>query len=138
MEFSRTSDTISKKEFNLLIRATEDRLFNLQQLGISGLTADGCLPESARCDVNGNSSLPGFREIMNRAIHQSIAKVENRVKLALYPRRKTNFAKTPREVYENRDKFSVGVHGLGVVVLVVVYLSTTIEVIFGCYTFSIS
>lgn len=92
---------------NLLIEAVEDRIFSLPTLGIAGLTADNCIPESARCG-GGNSSLPGFKAILVRAIQRSVARVENRIKLALYPRRKTNFAQSPREVYEDRVKYGFG------------------------------
>lgn len=106
MEYSRGLG-VSGKELQLLIEATEDRIFGLQQLGIPGLTGDACLPDSARCS-DGNSSLPGFKSILIRAIQKSVARVENKVKLALYPRRKTNFAQNPKEVYENRVRYGNG------------------------------
>lgn len=106
MEFNR-GPGIKGKELQLLIESTEDRIFGLQNLGLSHLTASDCLPEDARCS-NGTSSIPGFKNILLRAIERSIAKVENRTKLALYPRRKTNFAQNPREVYEDRVKFGTG------------------------------
>lgn len=106
MEFSRSLG-VQGKELQLLIEATEDRIFGLQQLGLANLTGDACLPEDGRC-ANGNSSIPGFKNILIRAIQKSVARVENKVKLALYPRRKTNFAQTPREVYEDRIKFGNG------------------------------
>jgi hypothetical protein len=106
MEFSRGTG-IQGKELNLLIQAVEDRVFSINQLGLANLTAADCLPADARCS-DGNSSIPGFKALLIRAIQKSVARVENRVKLALYPRRKTNLAKTPREVYEDRVKYGFG------------------------------
>lgn len=106
MEFSR-GPGIKGKELQLLIEAVEDRIFGLQQLGVAGLMGDACLPDSARC-ADGSSSLPGFKAILIRAIQRSVARVENKIKLALYPRRKTNFAQNSREVYEDRVKFGNG------------------------------
>lgn len=90
-----------------MIEAVEDRIFGLQHLGLNSLTGDQCLPDEARCSM-GQSSLPGFKSIMIRAIQRSVARVENKVKLALYPRRKTNFAQTPKEVYEDRVRYGFG------------------------------
>jgi hypothetical protein len=106
MEFSRGIG-LQGRELQLMIEATEDRIFGLQQLGIGSLTADACLPSEARCS-DGSSSLPGFKAILIRAIQRSVARVENKVKLALYPRRKTNFAQTPKEVYEDRVRYGHG------------------------------
>lgn len=52
--------------------------------------------------------MPGFKAILIRAIHRSVSRVENKIKLALYPRRKTNLAKSPDEVYNDRVKFGSG------------------------------
>jgi hypothetical protein len=106
MEFSRGLG-LRGKELQLMIEATEDRIFGLQQLGLGNLTSDDCLPDEARCS-DGSSSLPGFKAIMLRAIQRSVARVENKIKLSLYPRRKTNFAQTPKEVYEDRVKYGFG------------------------------
>ena len=106
MEFNR-GPGLRGRELNLMIEATEDRIFGLQHLGLGNLSASDCLPEDARCG-DGNSSLPGFKNILIRAIHRSLARVENRIKLGLYPRRKTNFAQNPKEVYEDRIKFGSG------------------------------
>jgi len=100
MEYTR-GPGISGKELNLLIEATMDRIAGIPQLD-PAIKAGDCLPPSA---IDG--SLPGFRSIVIRAIQKSVAKIENRTKLALYPRRKTNFAKTPSEVYNNRVKYGV-------------------------------
>lgn len=114
MEFVRTElSAIRPKEFQLLVQATEDRLFGVQHLGLQGLGADGCLPEDIRCSDPetgevGPSSMPGYRQIINRAILRTVSQVENRVKLALYPRRKTDYARTPREVYEDRVRYGSG------------------------------
>jgi len=106
MEFARSSSGLSNKELNLLIEATEDRIFGLPKN--YGLNEDQCLPQDARVSGGGAGSVPGFQALLKRAIYKSVAKVENRTKLALYPRRKTNFAKTPKEVYENRVKYGSG------------------------------
>jgi hypothetical protein len=79
-----------------------DRIAGIPQLDPNIKPGD-CLPASAM-----EGSLPGFRSIVIRAIQKSVAKIENRIKLALYPRRKTNFARYPKEVYENRVKFGSG------------------------------
>lgn len=79
-----------------------DRIAGIPQLDPNIKPGD-CLPSSAM-----EGSLPGFRSIVIRAIQKSVAKIENRIKLGLYPRRKTNFAKTPKEVYENRVKYGSG------------------------------
>jgi hypothetical protein len=108
MEFSR-SPQLSNKELNLLIQATEDRIFGLPKS--FGVPDDGMLPQSARCSYGGavgQSSMPGFQALLIRAIKKSVARVENRVKLSLTPRRKTNLAKTPKEVYEDRVKYGSG------------------------------
>lgn len=108
MEYSRSLG-IQGKELQLLIEATQDRMFGVSGLNISGLGADQCLPANARCNSSdGSSTIPGFQSLLIRAIQKSISKVENKIKLYLYPRRKTNLSKTAREVYENRDRFSVG------------------------------
>lgn len=106
MEFRR-GPGVQGKELNLLIEATEDRVFSIPSLGISGLAPDSFIPESARCS-GGDSSLPGFKALMVRAIQKAVTRIENRTKLALYPRRKTNFAQSPREVYEDRVKYGWG------------------------------
>lgn len=106
MEFNR-GPGLRGRELQLMIEAVEDRIFGLQHLGLSSLTASDCLPEEARCS-DGGGSLPGFKNILIRAINRSVARVENKVKLSLYPRRKTNFAQNPKEVYEDRVKFGSG------------------------------
>lgn len=93
-------------ELQLLIELTEDKIIGAPT--VSHIPEAGCIPDSARCGPDGSSSIPGFRAILIRAINNAVAQVENRIKLALYPRRKTNFAKTPKEVYEDRVKFSNG------------------------------
>lgn len=103
MEFSRSTG-VTGKELNLLIEATMDRISGIPQLNPE-LKPGDCLPSSAM-----DGSLPGFRSIVIRAIQKSVSKIENRIKLALYPRRKTNFARTPQEVYNNRVKY--GSNGL--------------------------
>lgn len=105
MEFTR-GPQLSNKELNLLIEATEDRIFGIPKT--SGIPDDGFLPSSARCSSGGQNSLPGFQALLIRSIKKSVARVENRVKLALTPRRKTNFAKTAKEVYEDRVKYGSG------------------------------
>jgi len=105
MEFAR-GPALSNKELNLLIEATEDRIFGIPKT--SGVPDDAMLPNSARCSNGGQNALPGFQALLIRAIKKSVARVENRTKLSLIPRRKTNFAKTPKEVYENRVKFGSG------------------------------
>lgn len=97
---------VQGRELNLLIELTEDKIIGAP--AVSGIPQAGCIPESARCGDDGSSSIPGFRSILIRAIHNSVAQIENRIKLSLYPRRKTNFARYPKEVYENRVKFSTG------------------------------
>lgn len=79
-----------------------DRISGIPQIDPQIKPGD-CLPNSAM-----EGSLPGFRSIVIRAIQKSVSKIENRIKLALYPRRKTNFAKTAREVYDNRVKYGTG------------------------------
>ena len=79
-----------------------DRIAGIPQLDPNIKPGD-CLPSSAM-----EGSLPGFRSIVIRAIQKSLAKIENRIKLALYPRRKTNFARNPKEIYDNRVKFGSG------------------------------
>lgn len=106
IEYARSS-ALRGKELNLLIEATEDRIFGLPK-NIPGLTAESCLPDTARCSNGGPNSVPGFQSILIRAIKKTVAQVENRIKLAVYPRRKTNFAKTPKEVYEDRVKYGTG------------------------------
>lgn len=103
MEYSR-GPGVSGKELNLLIEATMDRIAGIPQID-ENITNDACLPNSAF-----EGSLPGFRSIVIRAIQKSVSKIENRIKMGLYPRRKTNFARTAREVYENRVKY--GTDGL--------------------------
>lgn len=105
MEFTRSPE-LSNKEMNLLIQATEDRIFGIPKS--YGLDDNDMLPQTARCSNGNQSSVPGFQALLKRAIKKSVARVENRVKLSLVPRRKTNFAKTPKEVYENRVKFGSG------------------------------
>jgi hypothetical protein len=106
MEFNRGLG-LQNRELQLLIEAVEDRIFSVNTLGIGGLTSSDCLPEEARCS-DGNSSLPGFKALLIRAIQRSVARVENRIKLAVYPRRKTNLAQSAREVYEDRVKYGFG------------------------------
>jgi hypothetical protein len=101
IEFTR-GPGITGKELNLLIEATMDRIAGIPQLDPNIKPGD-CLPTGAM-----EGSLPGFRSIVIRAIQKSVSKIENRIKLALYPRRKTNFARDPKEVYENRIKFGSG------------------------------
>lgn len=48
---------------------------------------------------------PGVESIIIRDIHRTVSKVENKIKLALSPKRKTNLPKTPREVYEDKEKY---------------------------------
>lgn len=107
MEFIRNVGLLGQ-ELALVVENVEDRMFNLNALGLAGLTANDCLPETARCDSNGNSSLAGFRAILLRAIQRSVSKVENKIKLSLYPKRRTNFARTAKEVYEDRIKYGSG------------------------------
>ncbi|MFA5626228.1 MAG: hypothetical protein WC965_01970 [Thiohalomonadaceae bacterium] len=97
---------VQGKELNLLIQLVEDKIIGAP--AASGIPGGGGIPESARCDSSGYSPIPGFRSILIRAINNAVAQVENRIKLALYPRRKTNFARTPQEVYEDRVKYSTG------------------------------
>lgn len=114
MEFARIDIAkASPKEFQLLVQATEDRMFSLNSLGFAGLGADGCLPEDIRCSdpsdgTVGSSSMPGYYDMLKRAITHSVSRVENKIKLGLFPRVKTDFAKTPREVYEDRYTFGTG------------------------------
>lgn len=90
-----------------MIEATEDRIFGIPQLGLTKIPSSGFLPETARCS-GGGGSLPGFKAILERAIQRSVARVENKVRLALYPKRKTNFAQSPKEVYEDRVRYGSG------------------------------
>jgi hypothetical protein len=101
MEYIR-GPGISGRELNLLIETTMDRIAGIPQLEPS-IKSEDCLPASA---IDG--SLPGFRSIIIRAINKSVSRIENRIKLALYPRRKTNFAREPKEVYQNRIKYGSG------------------------------
>lgn len=105
MEFYRGLG-IQGSELQYLIELVEDKTLNVP--AASGIPQAGCIPDSARCAPDGSSTIPGFRSIMIRAINSAVAQVENRIKLALYPRRKTNFAQNPKEVYEERAKFSSG------------------------------
>lgn len=52
------------------------------------------------------STEPGIESIIIRDIHRTVRKVENKIKLALYPKRKTDLPGTPREVYENKEKYT--------------------------------
>lgn len=101
MEYIR-GPGVSGKELNLLIEATMDRISGIPQLNPE-IQPGECLPPSAM-----DGSLPGFRSIVIRAINKSVAKIENITKLSLYPRRKTNFAKTSKEVYDERIKYGSG------------------------------
>lgn len=98
---------IQGKELQLLIEATEDRIFGAPQID-SNLSSNDCLPTDARCGAGGQSSLPGFRALLIRSIQRAVAEAEHRTRLAFYPRRKTNLAKSPEEVYSNRVKFGTG------------------------------
>lgn len=105
MEYTRGLG-VQGRELQLLIELTEDKLLGAPSVG--GLPESSCIPESARCGPDGNSSLPGFRAILLRAIQSAVSDVENRIKLSLYPKRKTNFAQSPKEVYEDRVKYGTG------------------------------
>lgn len=48
---------------------------------------------------------PGIEGIIIRDLHRIVSRVEHKVKLHLSPKRKTNLPKTPREVYERKDKY---------------------------------
>lgn len=101
MEYARGTG-VEGRELALLLEAVRDRIFGIPNVS-PNMPQEACLPEAAR-----NGSLPGFQSIVLRALHRTVSRVENRIKLAVYPRRKTNFAKTPREVYEQRVKFGSG------------------------------
>lgn len=105
MEYTRGIG-VQGKELQLLIELTEDKIIGAP--AVSNIPQAGCIPDSARCEPDGSSTIPGFRAILIRAINHSVAQVENRIKLSLYPRRKTNLAKTAKEVYEDRAKYSYG------------------------------
>ena len=107
MEYTRGTG-VQGTELQLLIESTQDRMFGLPSIGGSMLSSADCLPAEARCSIDGSGGIPGFQAILIRAIQKSVAKIEGKIKMALYPRRKTNFAMSPEEVYKNRIKFGSG------------------------------
>ena len=82
-------------------------MFGAPMMSSSPIPNSGTLPASASC-VTGPSSIPGFRSTLIRAIQRTVTRVENEIKLALYPRRKTNLAKSPEDVYNDRVTYGSG------------------------------
>jgi len=97
---------VQGRELQLLIEATEDRMLGAPMVS-SKIPNSAALPTAASC-VNGPSAIPGFRATLIRAIQRTVSRVENEIKLALYPRRKTNLAQTPKEVYNDRVTYGSG------------------------------
>lgn len=87
---------VQGKELQLLIEAVEDRIMNAANFS-AFMSSSDCLPLSA----------PGIRSLIIRDLHRSVSRIESRIKIALYPRRRTNFAATPQEVYENRAHYGM-------------------------------
>lgn len=87
-------------------------MYGAPKLLTSGLSANACLPDTMRCEIGADgivsSSEPGYQALLVRAIQRAVAEAEKKTRLAFYPRRKTSFARTPKEVYENRVKFGQG------------------------------
>lgn len=79
------------KQLQLLIQNIKDRVVN-----VPGVETNGLIPVEN----------PGIEAIISRDAQRSVAEVESRLKLALYPKRKTDLPKTPREVYEGKVKYA--------------------------------
>lgn len=105
MEYTRSLG-LQGRELQLILELVEDKLINVP--AVSNIPEASCIPDSARCGPDGSSSVPGWRAILIRAVNLAVHQVENRIKLALYPRRKTNLAQSAQEVYEDRVKYSSG------------------------------
>lgn len=78
------------KQFQLLIENIKDRI-----MGVPGISAEGLLPLEE----------PGMEMVIVRDAQRTIAEVEKKLKLAVTPKRKTDLARTAREVYESKTKY---------------------------------
>lgn len=82
------------ENYQLIVQAVNDRITGVPGIDQS-ITVNALIPRD----------LPGLDAIIERHTHRTIAEVENRTKLDLYPRRKTNYAKTPEQIYNNREYY---------------------------------
>jgi len=79
------------KQLQLLIQNIKDRI-----VSIPGVDNNGLIPLDN----------PGIEAIIARDAQRAVQEVESRLKLALYPKRKTDLPKTPQEVYEDKGTYA--------------------------------
>lgn len=77
------------KQLQLLMQNIKDRIVNVP------VQDNGLIP----------LEVPGMEAIISRDAQRAVAEVEKRLKIALYPKRKTDLPGSARKIYEEKSKF---------------------------------